>query len=204
MKNYTVIYEPDSMGRPAWASTPELRRYYDEEWSVPTRDDRTIFARLCLLCFQAGLTWQCVLEKRPTITAKFRHFDPLQMLTLTLGQIMGAGMINNPRKIAWVLQNAHAYTRLAPGELGNMLWEHAPDAPPRRHLEGAYAVPAYTAASAALAQDLREKGFRGVGPTNAYALMQWCGVVDDNPPGSWRALVADKNTISEGGLLLAN
>lgn len=189
----TVVAGDDGLSRCAWASNDaEYRRYHDEEWGVPLHGDRPIFEKLCLEGFQAGLSWITILRRRPAFRAAFADFElePVAAMTATdVERLMGdASIIRNRAKIEATIGNARAALDLigdTPGALDTLVWSFAPE--PRRRPADFADVPAVTAESTALSKELRRRGFRFVGPTTMYALMQSGGLVDDHFEGCWRA-----------------
>jgi DNA-3-methyladenine glycosylase I len=179
---------PDGLPRCSWGvSAPEYVAYHDEEWGRPVRDDTGLYERLCLEAFQSGLSWLTILRKREGFRAAFAGFDPEAVAAFgddDVARLMAdAGIVRNRLKVDAAIANARAVLELqAAGEsLGELLWSFAPeDRPaPRANAD----VPAITAESTAMAKELKRRGFRFVGPTTAYALMQACGLVDDHLAG---------------------
>ncbi len=166
---------------------PGYRDYHDREWGRPVRDEVALFEKLCLEGFQSGLSWRTILAKRPAFRAAFAQFDPAAVAALgpaDVDRLMGdAGIVRNRRKIEAAVGNARALLAMEP-TLSDLVWSHAPAEPgaaPRTSAD----VPATTPESAALASELKRRGFAFVGPTTLYALMQACGVVDDHLAGCW-------------------
>lgn len=190
-----VITGADGRGRCWWAElgNDELRRYHDEEWGVPVRDDRLLFEHLCLEGFQAGLSWSTVLNKRPTFRRHFRDFEIARVARFGARDIermmSDPAIIRNRAKIEAAISNAgitRDLLRTGEGALSDLIWSFAPS--PRRHrLRARDEVPAVTPEATALSADLRRRGFRFVGPTTMYALMQSAGLVDDHISGCHRA-----------------
>ncbi|MBS4101797.1 DNA-3-methyladenine glycosylase I [Tsukamurella paurometabola] len=187
--NDGVVIGEDGLARPAWAADGLLREYYDTEWGMPIRDERGLFERIALEGFQAGLSWATVLRKRPAFRAAFADFDPDAVAAFDEGDverlIADAGIIRNRQKIEATIGNARAVVALREdGGLVDLVWsfrpEHTPA--PRTMAEVATTSPE----SVALSKELRRRGFRFVGPTTMYALMQAVGIVDDHLVGSHR------------------
>lgn len=180
----------DGRVRCAWPGTDaEYRRYHDEEWGTPLHGDRALFEKMSLEGFQAGLSWITILRKRPRFREVFAGFDPVTVAAFGDADVArllaDAGIIRNRAKIEAVIGNARLVAGMADGELDELLWSFAPAAGAR---PGALAdVPAVTAESTAMSAQLRRRGFRFVGPTTMYALMQSTGMVDDHLAGCWRA-----------------
>lgn len=180
----------DGRARCAWVGDDlEYARYHDEEWGVALHGDRALFEKMSLEGFQAGLSWITILRKRPRFREVFAGFEPEVVAAFgedDVARLMtDAGIIRNRAKIEATISNARLIADLAPGELDEFMWSFAP-ASHRRPLTFAD-VPATTAASDALSKTLRKRGFRFVGPTTMYALMQSAGMVDDHVEGCWRA-----------------
>jgi DNA-3-methyladenine glycosylase I len=183
-----LVAGPDGRLRCWWgASTPDYAVYHDEEWGRPARDDRGMYERLCLEAFQSGLSWLTILRKREAFRAAFANFEPAKVAAFgdeDVARLMGdAGIVRNRQKIDAAIANAKAVAAMErDGEsLAELLWSFAPrDRPaPRTPAE----VPAVTPESTAMAKELKRRGFRFVGPTTAYALMQACGIVNDHLDG---------------------
>ncbi|KAA9106448.1 DNA-3-methyladenine glycosylase I [Microbacterium rhizomatis] len=180
----------DGIARCGWAdSDPEYRRYHDEEWGTALHGDRALFEKMSLEGFQAGLSWITILRKRPRFREVFAGFDPAVVAAFgpdDIERLMGdAGIIRNRAKIEATISNSRLMLDLEPGELDALLWSFAPaqHRPPATFAE----VPATTPESEAMSKALRTRGFRFVGPTTMYALMQSAGMVDDHVAGCWRA-----------------
>jgi len=186
----SVIVGDDGLARCGWAANdPEYRRYHDEEWGRPLHDERALFEKLCLEGFQAGLSWITILRRRPAFRSAFADFDVATVAAFTeedVTRLLGDERIIRHRgKIAATIGNARA--TLALGEsLAELIWSFAP-APRPEPLSDLAAVPAITAESTALSRALRARGYRFVGPTTMYALMQSSGLVDDHVVGCHRA-----------------
>lgn len=186
-----LVVGRDGRRRCRWGeSAPEYVAYHDDEWGRVVRSDDAMFELLCLEAFQAGLSWITILRKRPAFRRAFAGFQiprvaafDAEDVTRLLGD---AGIVRNRAKIEAVLANARAALDLSEG-LAAHLWSFAPPADGRVRPARLAEIPARTAQSAALAKDLRRRGFRFVGPTTVYALMQATGMVDDHLEGCWRA-----------------
>jgi DNA-3-methyladenine glycosylase I len=148
------------------------------------RTDDGLFERLSLEAFQSGLSWLTILRKRPAFRAGFAGFAIGEVAAFgpedVARLLADRGIVRNRAKIEATVANARAALEV-PGGLAAHLWSFAPPRRPRP--EDSADVPASTPESAALARDLRRRGFRFVGPTTAYALMQATGMVDDHLAG---------------------
>ncbi|GAA3980160.1 DNA-3-methyladenine glycosylase I [Thermobifida alba] len=173
----------DGLRRCPWAlGAADLTRYHDLEWGVAVRDDRGLFERISLEAFQAGLSWLTVLRKRAALREVFRGFDLPEVAAFTERDVArllaDARIIRSRAKIEAVVGNARAALELPEG-LAEFVWRYAPAvAPPAPRT--AAEVPAFTPESTALAGALKRRGFRFVGPTTAYAMMEAVGMVDDH------------------------
>ena len=172
-----------------WPTTDPLYiAYHDDEWGRPVRDESRLFERLCLEGFQSGLAWITILRKRENFRTAFAGFDPeivARFGDADVQRLMGdAGIVRNRAKIEATITNARAAVGLhdAGETLRELLWSYTPaDAAPVPRTLGD--MPATTPESKALARELKRRGFRFVGPTTAYALMQATGIVNDHVAG---------------------
>ncbi|MFB4351348.1 DNA-3-methyladenine glycosylase I [Microbacterium sp. CR_7] len=187
----SILIGPDDRARCAWVGDDaEYRRYHDEEWGTPLHGNRALFEKMALEGFQAGLSWITILRKRPRFREVFAGFDPDAVAAFDetdVERLMGdAGIIRNRAKIEATIGNARIVRTMAEGELDELMWSFAPAATGVRPASFAD-VPAVTPESTALSKELRRRGFRFVGATTMYALMQSAGMVDDHIEGCWRA-----------------
>lgn len=181
--------DADALDRCPWgALDPLYRAYHDTEWGVPMHDDRQLFELLNLEGAQAGLAWITILRKRDGYARAFDGWDPERIAGYgeedVARLLADAGIVRNRAKVAAVIGNARAYLALtdggAPGAFDRYLWSFV-DGRPRVNAWTALGdIPAETDASRALSRDLRHRGFRFVGPTIVYALMQSAGLVNDH------------------------
>ncbi len=190
----TGVVGDDGLTRCAWGATdPEYRRYHDEEWGVPLHGDRPLFEKMSLEGFQAGLSWITILRRRPGFREVFHGFDLAAVAAMTPAEadalMLDTRIIRNRAKIEATISNARIALELTDGDAGaldRLMWSFAPAA--RAHHPESFAeVPAVTAESTAMSKALRKLGFRFVGPTTMYALMQSTGMVDDHVASCWRA-----------------
>ncbi|MGH3703560.1 MAG: DNA-3-methyladenine glycosylase I [Agromyces sp.] len=185
-----IVVGDDGLARCGWgASDPEYRRYHDEEWGTPQHDPVRLFEKVCLEGFQAGLSWITILRRRPAFREVFHGFDAERVAAMTdddVSRLLGDERIIRHRgKIEATIQNARATLELEL-PIDELLWSFAPE--PRAVAPVTFAeVPATTPESAAMSKDLRRRGFRFVGPTTMYALMQAAGMVDDHLAGCHRS-----------------
>ena len=166
--------------------TDLYRDYHDEEWGRPVRGRTALFERMTLEAFQSGLSWLVILRKRENFRRAFSGFDIAAVASYTdrdVERLMAdEGIVRNRAKIDAAIANA----RVAAGldvDLSDLLWSFAPARRPRPRTMAE--VPAVTPESTAMARHLKKLGFRFVGPTTAYALMQATGMVDDHLHTCW-------------------
>jgi DNA-3-methyladenine glycosylase I len=174
----------DGKARCWWGvSAPNYVAYHDAEWGRPVTDDRGIYERLTLEAFQSGLSWLTILRKRESFREAFDGFDFDRVAgygTRDVERLLAdAGIVRNRAKIEAAIANAQATAAMAAdGEsLAALAWSHRPEQ------ERGDELPSVTAESKALAKELKRRGFRFVGPTTAYALMQATGIVNDHLAG---------------------
>jgi DNA-3-methyladenine glycosylase I len=167
-----------------WATTDLSRLYHDEEWGVPTHDERTLFELLVLEGAQAGLSWETILKKRQGYRRAFDNFDPALVARYDdrkVAELLAdPGIVRNKAKIAAAIQNARAFLDVQQerGSFDTYIWRFVPsEHTPRRSLSD---IPAHTAESDAMSKDLKRRGFAFVGSTICYAFMQSVGMVNDH------------------------
>jgi DNA-3-methyladenine glycosylase I len=189
----------DGKPRCGWGtSDPLYIDYHDHEWGRPLRDERAMFELMSLEAFQSGLSWLIILRKRPGFRAAFDAFEPDVVAAYgdddVARLLADQRIVRNRAKVEATIGNARAVVALHEqgGSLVDLVFSHAPGAderPPGRFRAFAD-MPSATPASTALAKDLRNRGFRFVGPVVAYSLMQAGGVVDDHLEGCWVDVLA--------------
>jgi DNA-3-methyladenine glycosylase I len=171
-----------------WATDDSVlyRNYHDAEWGQPLTGSRELFERMTLEAFQSGLSWLIILRKRENFRRAFKRFDAKKVARFTevdIERLMAdVGIVRNRAKIEATIANARAVADLDV-DLGEMLWSFAPARRPRP--TDLTEVPAVTPESTAMAKELKRRGFKFVGPTTAYALMQATGMVDDHVADCW-------------------
>ena len=190
----------DGKQRCGWGtSDPLYIDYHDYEWGRPLRDERALFELMSLEAFQSGLSWLIILRNVPgsvrRSTASSPTSWPPTATTTWPGSLPTPRIVRNRAKVEATVANARAVVALHEqgGSLVDLVFSHAPGAderPPGRFRAFAD-MPSTTPASTALAKDLRQRGFRFVGPTVAYSLMQAGGVVDDHLEGCWVDVLAE-------------
>lgn len=175
---------PDGQPRCHWcAATPQYTAYHDTEWGYPVADDVRLFEKLCLESFQSGLSWRTILEKRENFRHAFCGFDFHQMARFdeadTARLLNNPGIVRHRGKIEAVIHNARRAVELIEqeGSLAAFIWRFEPPTPPPPQIR------AQSPESQALAQALKQRGWKFLGPTTVYAFMQAMGLVNDHAPG---------------------
>jgi DNA-3-methyladenine glycosylase I len=176
-----------------WAGTdPLLVAYHDEEWGVPTWDERGLFELLTLEGAQAGLSWLTILRKREGYRQAFAGFDPEAVARFgpdDVGRLLGdAGIVRNRLKVESTIANAGAVlaARETAGGFPALVWSFVGGEPRRNSWTRLAELPAETPESRAMSKELKRLGFRFVGPTVCYAFMQAVGLIDDHVAGCFR------------------
>jgi DNA-3-methyladenine glycosylase I len=184
----------DALVRCGWAAIrpgPDFelyRDYHDQEWGRTLRDGVALFERMSLEAFQSGLSWLIILRKRENFRRAFSAFDIDTVAGYTDADVRrlmaDEGIVRNRAKIEATIANARVAADLGSSDdLSELLWSFAP--PPRPRPADGSEIPSATAESKAMATELKKRGFRFVGPTTAYALMQATGMVDDHVRDCW-------------------
>jgi len=174
------------MPRCPWATTEPAISYHDEEWGVPVHDDRVLFEFLILEGAQAGLSWNTILKKRENYRKAFDGFRPEKVARYgkrDVKRLLGDdGIVRNRLKIAATIENAKRFlaVRAEFGSFDTYLWSFVGGRPIQNRWRTMADVPAHTAESDAMSRDLLRRGFKFVGSTICYALMQATGMVNDH------------------------
>jgi len=175
-----------------WAKSDLSLAYHDQEWGRPLHDDRALFEFLILEGAQAGLSWETILKKRENYRRAMDRFDPGVVARYDGKKIRALladpGIIRNRLKIESAVANARAALRLQDefGTLDKYLWRFVDYHPRVNRWRSSSQVPATTAQSDTMSRELRQRGFRFVGPTICYAFMQAVGMVNDHLVGCFR------------------
>jgi DNA-3-methyladenine glycosylase I len=185
--------------RCGWAtSAPEYVSYHDDEWGRPLHGETALFERMSLEAFQSGLSWLIILRKRPAFRAAFADFDIATVADFDERDVdrllADAGIVRNRAKIEATINNAQRIIDSVPEGLDAFLWSYAPKRRPHPT-----SVPSTSDESKAMAKELKRRGFKFVGPTTAYALMQATGMVNDHLPPCFRAPGRSRSMISRPG-----
>ena len=170
-----------------WAGTDPLYvTYHDEEWGVPSRDDRHLFEMLVLEGAQAGLSWITILRKREGYRKAFAGFDPAKVARFGPGDVElllgNPGIVRNRLKVGSAIGNAKAFLALQAeeGNFSSWLWRYVDGKPVQGNFREMREVPSKTLLAERIAKGLLQRGFRFVGPTIVYAYLQAVGVVNDH------------------------
>jgi DNA-3-methyladenine glycosylase I len=189
------VTSSDDRPRCSWASAandPLYLAYHDEEWGVPSRDDRHLFELLVLEGAQAGLSWSTILHKREGYRKAFVGFDAEKVARFGARDVerllADAGIVRNRLKVTSAIDNARAVlsVREERGSLAEYLWDFVGGSPIVGRFSTLAAIPAETDESRAMSKDLKRRGFRFVGPTICYAFMQATGMVNDHVTSCFR------------------
>ena len=178
------------MKRCAWVpeGDPQYVAYHDEEWGVPSRDDRHLFEMLTLEGAQAGLSWSTILRKRDGYRKAFANFAAAKVARFTDKDVerllADPGIVRNRLKVESAVNNAQRIVEL--GSLSDYLWSFVDGEAKVNRFRKLSQIPAETAESKAMSKDLKKRGFRFVGPTVCYAFMQACGLVNDHTVDCFR------------------
>jgi len=169
-----------------WAGNALSIKYHDEEWGVPVHDDSRWFEFLILEGAQAGLSWDTILQKRERYREAFCGFDAAKVARFDGKKVRALlrdpGIVRNQLKIRATIANAKAFLEVQKehGSFDAYIWKFVGGAPIQNGWKTHKSTPAKTELSVALSKDLLERGFRFVGPTICYALMQATGIVNDH------------------------
>lgn len=168
--------------RPEWAeSSPEMQKYYDEQWGIETHDDRQLFEMLCLETYQAGLSWQTVLRKQQAFEAAFFNYDINQVAKMTDTQLekllQNPAIIRNRRKLAATINNAQVIQQL-PTSFDEYIWQFVDGKPQRLLVKSAEELPAQTRLSIKVSKQMKKDGFQFVGPVTVYSYLLAIGIVN--------------------------
>lgn len=173
--------------RCAWpGDDPLMLEYHDEEWGVPAHDDRLLFEHLILDGAQAGLSWRTILYKREGYHKAFDNFDARKMAAYDERKVeallQDTGIVRNQQKIRAAIANAQAFLEVQAefGSFDAYLWQFVGGRPIQNAWQTMDQIPATSPESEAMSKDLKKRGFKFVGPTICYAVMQAAGLVHDH------------------------
>ncbi|CAG0978178.1 DNA-3-methyladenine glycosylase 1 [Gammaproteobacteria bacterium] len=181
------------MKRCEWPGNNELMlAYHDNEWGTPVHDERKLFEFLVLDAFQAGLSWQIILNKRENFRRAFHKFDAKKIAKYTARDtkrlLADAGIVRNRLKIAATIGNAKCFLVIQKefGSFDKYIWQFTGGKTIAHRFKTLGEIPAKTAESDAMSKDLQARGFKFVGSTICYAFMQAAGMVNDHVTGCFR------------------
>lgn len=175
-----------------WAKNELSIAYHDQEWGTSVHDDRALFEFLVLEGAQAGLSWDTILKKRESYRAAFDNFDARKVARYNARKIerllADAGIVRNRLKIASAIQNAKSFLEVQKEfrSFDSYIWQFVDGRPKQNAWRSLSEVPAHTPESDAMSKDLRRRGFKFVGTTICYALMQATGMVNDHVVSCFR------------------
>ncbi|MBY5034137.1 DNA-3-methyladenine glycosylase I [Streptococcus gallolyticus] len=183
------------MTRCSWvkAENPLYVSYHDEEWGQPLHDEQALFELLCLETYQAGLSWETVLNKRAAFRQAFHHYDIKKIAQMT-DQKLDA-LLDNPAiirhraKLYATRANAQAFLKVEAefGTFDHFIWSYVNGKPQMNAVADYHHVPAQTALSQQISKDLKKRGFKFVGPVCIYSFMQAAGLINDHEDGcDWK------------------
>ena len=182
----SIVSAADGRPRCRWcAAAPEFLAYHDTEWGFPVADDRQLFEKLSLECFQSGLSWRTILGKRDNFRAAFRQFDIAAVAGFADRDVVrllaDPGIVRHRGKIEAVINNARCALEIVTthGSLAAHVWRFEPGS----HGLARPQTSSTSAASEALSKDLKSRGWKFVGPTTVFAFMQAMGLLNDHAEG---------------------
>ncbi len=171
---------------------PLMVAYHDQEWGLPIHDDRLLFEFLILEGAQAGLSWSTILHKREYYRQAYDNFDPHKVASYDdakIGELLAnPGIVRNRLKVQASIGNARAFLKVQEefGSFDAYIWRFVDGKPVQNRWQSLSELPAQTPASQAMSEDLKQRGFKFVGPTICYAHMQATGMVNDHQVSCFR------------------
>ena len=171
---------------------PLYIKYHDEEWGMPEHDDKKLFEMLLLEGAQAGLSWITVLRKRENYRKAFSNFNPNRIAKYDKKKINellnNPGIIRNKLKINAAIINAQCFLKVKKefGTFDDYIWQFVNHEPVINKFKSLSELPATSEASETMSKDLKNRGFKFIGPTICYAFMQACGMVNDHVVNCYR------------------
>ena len=179
--------------RCSWClGAPLYIKYHDLEWGKPVYEDQKLFEFLILETFQAGLSWITILRKRENFREAFDNFDYLKVASFNTEKLellmQNKGIIRNRLKIYAAMNNAQAFLEVIRQEksFSNYIWQFVEGKPIQNQYRSMEEIPAYTPLAEKISKDLKQRGFKFVGPTVIYAHMQATGMVNDHVMSCFR------------------
>ena len=182
-----------NLQRCSWClGDPLYIKYHDLEWGKPVYEDQKLFEFLILETFQAGLSWITILRKRENFREAFDNFDYLKVASFNTEKLellmQNKGIIRNRLKIYAAMSNAQAFLEVIRQEksFSNYIWQFVEGKPIQNQYRSMEEIPAYTPLAEKISKDLKQRGFKFVGPTVIYAHMQATGMVNDHVMSCFR------------------
>jgi len=178
--------------RCSWSESDDMREYHDEEWGVPVHDDSKLFEFVTLEGAQAGLSWLTILRRRGGYQKAFMGFDPTRVARFTDQKVdrllLDEGIIRHRGKIESTISNAKAILAVQKSgqTLDGLLWSFVDGEPLQHNWKKDPTIAASTPEAVHMSKELKKLGFRFVGPTTCYAMMQATGLVNDHHPNCFR------------------
>ncbi len=183
----------NSLNKCQWCiGDPLYEAYHDQEWGVPLSEEQRLFEFLTLETFQAGLSWITILRKREHFRAAFDQFDYTKIARYgpekVAALLQDKGIVRNRLKIAAAITNAQAFMKVqeAEGSFAAYIWKFTQNRPVQNAFASQEEIPATTPLATTISKDLKQRGFRFVGPTVVYAHLQATGVVNDHETSCFR------------------
>lgn len=176
------------MKRCSWVkeNNPLYVAYHDQEWGIPLHDERALFELLCLETYQAGLSWETILNKRAAFRQVFHGYDVHQAAVMTDAELEGIlqnpAVVRNRRKIYATRANARAFLKIQAefGSFDHYIWSFVDFTPIDNPVKDYKQMPSKTPLSEKLAKDMKRRGFEFVGPVCVYSFLQAAGLVNDH------------------------
>ncbi len=175
-----------------WAKTPVESAYHDLEWGVPVHDECVLFEFLVLESAQAGLSWLTILQKRERYREVFDDFEVCKVALYDADKVaallVDAGIVRNRLKVAAAINNAERFMQVQTefGSFDAYFWGFVEHKSVTNHWQVHAEIPSQNAVSKTLSRDLIKRGFKFVGPTICYAMMQAVGMVNDHTVDCYR------------------
>ncbi len=170
-----------------WSTTNEkMQKYHDTEWGVPVHDDQTLFEYMVLDAFQAGLSWNTILNKRENFREAFDEFDWNKIALYTEEKeqelLLNKGIIRNKLKIKATITNARQYQKIIEeyGSFDSYIWKFFHFIPKINQYKSMSEIPSVSEEAITISKDLKKRGFKFVGPTIIYAFLQAAGMINDH------------------------
>jgi len=175
-----------------WAEHESMTKYHDEEWGIPSHDDRHLFEMMILEGAQAGLSWSTILKRRETYRKAFDNFNPEKISKYNKKKfnmlMKDPGIIRNRLKIEAAIINAKKFLEIKKefGSFDKYIWSFVNHKPIVNNFKSLKDLPQNTEISDKMSKDLKKRGFKFVGSTICYAFMQAVGMVNDHTLGCFR------------------